>query len=299
VRWIELSSRVDGEAVEAVSEVFTRVAASGVVVEPDLIPGADDGFALGRLASVRAYIPLDAQAGEKARALEEALWHLRSIWPVGELEQREVDEDDWAHAWKKHYSTFRVGSRIVIRPSWLDYDPSDADVVISIDPGAAFGTGLHPTTRCCLELLERTVRPGDHVLDVGTGSGILALAAVGLGAERVVATDVDPIAVDVARGNACLNQADDRIEVVEGSVDAVLASEKFDIVVANIVARVILELAPRLVERVRGGGSLIVGGIIDERAAEVEASLEGLGLVAERYAEGNWITFLGRVPGTT
>ncbi len=298
MRWIELSSRVDGEAVEAVSEVFTRLATGGVVVEPDLVPGVDDGFALGRLASVRAYIPLDAQAAGKARALEEALWHLRSIWPVGELEQREVDEEDWAHAWKKHYSTFRIGSRIVIRPSWLDYQPSDADVVISLDPGAAFGTGLHPTTRRCVELLEQIVRPGSRVLDVGTGSGILALAAVGLGAERIVAVDVDPIAVDAARSNVHLNQADDRVEVLQGSIDAVRAGETFDVVVANIIARVILELAPRLTERVRHGGFLLVGGIIDERADEVAASLERLGLVLDRYVDDDWITLLGRFPGS-
>lgn len=294
MRWLELSSHVDGEAVEAVSEVFTRVATGGVVVEPDLTPGADDGFTVGPFAAVRAYIPLDAQASSKQRSVEEALWHLRAIWPVGDLERREIDEEDWANAWKRHYSTFRVGSRIVIRPSWLDYHATGGDVVVSLDPGAAFGTGLHPTTRRCLELLETVVRPGDYVLDVGTGSGILALAAIGLGATSVVATDVDPIAVDAARRNVRLNEGDGRVVVLEGSVDAAPAGEQFDVVVANIIARVILELAPRLVERVRPGGSLIVGGVIADRADEVEEKLGQLGLAVERFADGDWITFLGK-----
>jgi len=299
VRWLELSSRVDGEAVEAVSEVFSRVAPGGVAVEPDLQPGADDGFSLGSLATVRAYVPLDDQAQQKQQLVQEALWHLNAIWPVGALDVHEVAEEDWATSWKQHYSTFRVGQRIVVRPSWLDYEPLLDDVVVSLDPGAAFGTGLHPTTRRCLEVLEAIVRPGDEVLDVGTGSGILSLASVGLGARRALATDVDPIAVSAARANVSLSVADGRVAVALGSVDAVPSGHTFDIVVANIIARVILELAEPLVERVRPDGYLVVGGIIADRAEEVVEELRRRGLVVERFVDGDWVTLLGRRPRTT
>ena len=298
MRWLEFASRVDGEAVEAVSEAFSRVASGGVVVEPDVVTGADDGFTVGAQATVRAYVPVDDRAPEKQSALEQALWHLRTIWPVGELSVREVDEQDWANVWKKHYATFRVGHRLVIRPSWLEYSPSPNDVVVTLDPGAAFGTGLHPTTRRCLELLEVVVRPGDEVLDVGTGSGILALAARGLGAARVVATDVDLLAVDAARENVAFNQVDRQITVLHGSVDSAPAGDSYDVVVANIIARVIIELAPRLVARVRPRGVLVVGGIIADPADAVANELGRLGVVLQRYVDGDWITFLGYLDGT-
>src|SRR5205823_11571857 len=139
--------------------------------------------------------------------------HVNAIWPIGSLELREVADEDWADAWKAHYSTFRVGQRVVIRPTWLDYVSVPGDVIVSLDPGAAFGTGLHPTTRRCLELAERLLVPGSTVFDVGTGSGILALASAGLGARRVTAVDVDPIAVDTARANVAANRLSEVIRV--------------------------------------------------------------------------------------
>ncbi len=297
MRWLELASRIDSEAAEAVSEVFSRVAAGGIAVEPDLIPGADDGYRLGPNATVRGYIPIDESVSEKTRQVEEALWHLRAIWPVGELEVREIAEEDWASAWKAHYHTFRVGQRIVIRPSWLDDQPMDGDVLVSLDPGAAFGTGLHPTTRRCLEFLEQVIRPGHDVFDVGTGSGILAIAAIGLGARHVFAVDVDPIAVTTARENVAMNGLTAQITVDQGSVDHPAGEERFDVVVANIIARVILELAPRLVDRLRQGGTLIVGGVIAERAREVEQALTGLGLMVQVIEDNDWFTFTGQLGG--
>jgi len=299
VRWLELSARVDAEAVEAVSEVFSRVAPGGVAIEPEIREVSDEAVVSGPSAVVRAYIPLDEQAGERQRVVAEGLWHLRAIWPVGDLEAREIAEDDWSAAWKRHYRTFRVGRRLVIRPSWLDDAPRPGDVVVTIDPGSAFGTGLHPTTRRCLALLEEVVHPGADVLDVGTGSGILALAAAALGARHIVATDIDPIAVETARANVRASGAEERIQVLAGSVEAVPPGELYDIVVANIIARVILELAPALRARLRPGGSLIAGGIIADRADEVAGRLTDLGLCLRRFTDGDWITLLGRWPGTS
>lgn len=293
MRWLELATRVDGEAVEAVSEVFAR-AAGGVAVEPDLCPGPDDGFCVGPMATVRAYLPLDDQTPARVVRVEEALWHLRAIWPLGALETREVADEDWANAWKQHFPIFRVGNRIVIRPSWLEHDRAPDDVVVSIDPGAAFGTGLHPTTRRCLEILELVVRPGATVFDVGTGSGILALAAAGLGAGRVLAVDVDPIAVSTARTNVAASGLGDRVRVAEGSADVPAAPERFDIVVANIIARVILEIAPVLRRRLAANGTLVVGGIIRDRADEVDAALRTLGLETRRHVDGDWVVVTAR-----
>jgi ribosomal protein L11 methyltransferase len=294
MRWLELAARVDAEAVEAVGEVFTRVAVNGIAVEPDLLPGADDGYLVGTEATVRGYIPLDEQSASKTRQIEEALWYLRAIWPVGELTTREIAEADWANAWKAHFSTFRAGRRVVIQPSWLTYTPEDGDVVVSLDPGAAFGTGLHPTTRRCLLLLEDVVRPGDTVFDVGTGSGILALAARGLGAREVVAVDVDPIAISVAQENVLLNRAESIIAVGAGSADVPPSDRQFDVVVANIIARILTELAPALAARVRPGGALIAAGIIAERSDDVVKAFAREGLTVDRYVDGDWISLLAR-----
>ncbi|HEX5417752.1 MAG TPA: 50S ribosomal protein L11 methyltransferase [Chloroflexota bacterium] len=294
MRWLELATRVDSEAVEAVSEVFSRVVPGGVAIEPEGQPGADDGFVAGDHAVVRGYLPLDEHAAAKTRTLEESLWHLRAIWPVGELETREVAEEDWANAWKQHYTTFRIGRRLVIHPVWREYAAESDDVVVSLDPGAAFGTGLHPTTRRCLELLEAIVQRGDHVFDVGTGSGILAIAAAQLGADRVLAVDVDALAVRAASANVALNDLADQITVAEGSADSPLAEAAYPVVIANIIARVILALAPELVAKVRPGGTLVAAGIIADRVDEVIATFERLGLQVDCYVDGDWRALVGR-----
>jgi len=297
MRWLELAARVDSEAVEAVSEVFSRVVSGGVAIELEGQPGTDEDFVPGDHAVVRGYLPLDAHAAAKSRSLEEALWHLRAIWPVGELETRAVEEEDWANAWKQHYTTFRVGRRLVIHPIWREYASQPDDVVVSLDPGAAFGTGLHPTTRRCLELVETLVQPGDHVFDVGTGSGILAIAAAKLGASQVLAVDVDEIAVRAARANVGLNDLSDQVTVAEGSADTPLAEAEYPIIIANIIARVILALAPQLVAKMRPGGTLITAGIIADRVDEVIEKLEGLGVQVDCYVDGDWRALVARRPG--
>lgn len=294
MRWLELSCRVDAEAVESVSEAFARVATGGVAVEPDITSEPDDGFTLGEKATVRGYVPVDDTARAKTTRLAEALGHLNAIWPIGALGIAEIDEADWANAWKSHYTTFRVGRRIVVRPSWQEFVSAPDDVVISLDPGAAFGTGLHPTTRRCLQLLDGIVRPGDRVLDVGTGSGILATAAVGLGAREVVAFDVDPLAARVAAANATVNGMSAAILIAAGTLDSLEATETFDVIVVNIIARVIVDLAPRLARHLAASGSLITSGIIADRADGVAIALAVAGLTSDRVTDGDWISFVGK-----
>lgn len=293
-RWIELSTRVDNEAVEAVAEVFQRFAHGGVVIDYATEPGAEIAWnepavlAAGHPVTVRGYLPRSREGNRHRKQIEEALWHLGRIWPVPPPIAREVREEDWANAWKDHFFAHRVGERLVIKPSWRDFTPAPDDLVVTLDPGMAFGTGLHPTTRLCLLALERVVTPGLAVLDVGTGSGILAIAAARLGAASVVGLDLDEVAVDAACGNVAVNELAGRIDVRQGTVDAV--DGRYDLVVANIIARVIVDLAEGLAARVAPGGQLIASGILETRADEVAAALTGAGLsVVERLEEADWV----------
>jgi ribosomal protein L11 methyltransferase len=315
-QWLELSVTCDPEAVEAVSELFSRHVEGGVAIdEPYEL--RDDGQAhipvSGAPVSVHAYVPADA-AGEEARArVEEGLWYLGRIdvGKVGALVVRQVAEEDWANAWKEHYHVLHLGRRTVIKPTWRDYTPAPEEVVVELDPGMAFGTGLHPTTRTCLVLLEESIRPGDRMLDVGTGSGILALAAIKLGGAGVVAMDVSDVAVAAARANADANGVAERLDVHHATLEGasgepyfplppgltVFGAEigEYDLVLANIIARVIAQLAPALVRAVRPGGTLIASGIIAERLQEAEDPLHAAGLSAiERIQEGDWVTLRGR-----
>jgi ribosomal protein L11 methyltransferase len=191
-QWLEVSVTVENEVAESVAEVLSRYAHRGIVIET-----GPDGWNAGPVV-VRAYLPADDQLQANKRRIEEALWHLGQIQPVPAPTFRSVAEEDWAEAWKERLDVLRIGQHIVVRPSWRDYSPTPGDVVIRLDPGMAFGTGLHPTTQMCLMALEKALLPGAEVLDLGTGSGILAIAVARLGAGRVVAVDNDPVAVIVA-----------------------------------------------------------------------------------------------------
>jgi ribosomal protein L11 methyltransferase len=212
--------------------------------------------------------------------------------PIGELTTRIVHEADWAEAWKAHFPVLRVGRRVVIRPTWRRHRRGPDDVVIALDPGMAFGTGLHPTTRLCLANLEsladRGLVAGRRVLDVGCGSGILAIAAVLLGAERAVGVDTDSIAVEATRANAARNRLGARVEARLGSLPS--GEPAWDVVVANLIAGVLVPLAPLLRGELRDGGTLLASGIFVDREADVRAAFESAGMsVVDRSAEGEWI----------
>ena len=335
--WMELSVEVDPEAVEPVSELLSQAGYNrGVVVDRPIIPG-DDGpefsYDPSRPVTLRTYLPVDDQAEATRARLEQALWHLGRMRPVGPLRVRQVAEEDWANAWKQHYSVQRIGERTVIVPSWLDYAPRPDDIVLRLDPGMAFGTGLHPTTRLCLALLEPYVRPGAAVLDLGCGSGILAIAAARLGAGAVLALDNDPIAVAAARENVARNEVGSVVQVAEGSLgtgaalghwlgasvdqatgrsgdekassDSIVRppalpatpppSGPFDLIVANIIATVLVALAEDLAAALAPDGLLISSGIIAEREDEVALAYAAAGLerVARRQ-ESDWVALVHR-----
>jgi ribosomal protein L11 methyltransferase len=302
--WLELSIEADLEAVEAVSDILSRAAGGGVSVEQPF-RSEQEGLAAspipGAPATVRAYLPaIDRRAADAAITLvRKRLGHLTAfdLRPIGELQVREVHEEDWASAWKAHFPVMRLGRRIVIRPTWRDYEPAPDDVVIGLDPGMAFGTGLHPTTRLCLAGLERWADDGlvadADVLDVGCGSGVLAIAAGLLGAGRTRAVDTDPIAVEAARENAARN--DVAIDVAQGSVP--VEGGPADLVLANLVARLLVDLAALLTASVRpgdgrpgSGGRLLASGIFIDREPEVRRAFAASGMrVVRRSEETEWV----------
>ena len=286
---------VDGEMAEAVAEVLGRFAPGGVAIQSTAVisdPGGE-----GRVAGdlqVCGYLPAGEGLVETQRKLEEALWHLGCIRPLPPPEYRPVHEEDWAEAWKQHYRPVPVGERLVIVPAWLE-KPGEARVEIRIDPGMAFGTGMHPTTQLCLEIVEKESRPGEAVIDVGCGSGILSIAALKLGAGRALAVDTDPQAIEAARSNAALNQVEGRLETGLGSVAEILAGEfsvrKAPLVLANILAPVLI----RLLEAGMGDlllkdGVLVLSGLLEEQAGEVAEAVEQHGLrIVGRRQQGDWI----------
>jgi ribosomal protein L11 methyltransferase len=315
--WLELSVDVDPEAVESVSELLSQYGYNGgVVIDQPIIPGEDGpeySFDSSRPVTLRTYLPIDEQSEDIRSRLEQALWHLGRMRTIGPLQARAIEEQDWANAWKRYYTIQHIGERTVIVPSWLEYNQQPHEVVIRLDPGMAFGTGLHPTTRLCLAFLEGHVQPGQQVLDLGSGSGILAIAAAQLGAAQVIALDTDPIAVEASAINAMRNGVGDLVVSAEGSlgrgaelggwVGSVAAvreaplretpAQSYDVVVANIIARVLAALAPDLLAALRPGGILISSGIIADREDEVALAYAAAGLERlERRQEGDWVALV-------
>jgi len=310
--WLELSIEVDQEAVEAVSEILSRAAAGGVSVEQPFSTEQEGLAALpiaGAPVTIRAYLPaIDMTAANAAIAkVRERLGHLTAfdLRPIGELQIQEVHEEDWATAWKEHFPVMRLGRRIVIKPTWRDYDPEPDDVIIALDPGMAFGTGLHPTTRLCLVGLERWsdegIVEGATTFDVGSGSGILALGAALLGAGPVRAVDTDPIAVESTLENAARNGV--TISAGQGSLP--IDEGPFDLVFANLVASLLVQLATELAATVRpgdgtpgSGGRLLASGIFIDREPEVRRAFAAAGLrVVKRDQETDWVALDLERPG--
>lgn len=296
VNILELAVRADAEGAEAVAVVFNGYAYGGAVVEQVVTPEPGEVLDPARPYTVRAFLLLDDSAAEKRRALENAVWHLAQLRPLGisALSARELAEDDWAHAWKKFYSILHVGARTVIKPSWLEYTAQPGEIVVELDPGMAFGTGLHPTTRLCLAAVERYLTPGARVLDVGTGSGILAIAAAKLGAGAVDARDIDPLAVETAQKNVESNGVGRIVAVRAGSVTPV-QDTRAELVLANILAETIAELAPALAQHLAPHGILIASGILKDKARLVADAWREVGIqLVESMGEEDWLVMIGR-----
>ncbi len=290
--WLEISVSVDGEAAEAVAEVLRPYAyADSVVFEQFGDQTNVDPEALEPTVNVKIFLPEDQDSESFRQRIREAMYHMNRLYPIAEPVFRKLEDEDWATAWRKNYRPFQVGKKLWIQPSWQSADDTtESDIVITLDPGMAFGTGLHPTTQLCLQAIEQEVRPGHRVVDIGTGSGILAIAAAKLGARYVVAFDKEEQAVIAARENALANNVDDSLLIFQGTLTA-LKPQPTDFLFVNILAPVIIDMLnhSQLMNYIGDRGKAILSGIIAEQAEEVAlAVVQAGGTVTESLTSGDW-----------
>lgn len=270
--WLEVSLRVIPEAAEAVTEVLSRYAPSGIAIILDSAEGHADVA-----VTVKAYVEIDESIEEKQRKIAEGLWYLHAIWPViPEATYTPIADQDWTAGWKESIPVLHVGKRIIIKPSWRVYAACGDEVVLGLDPGLAFGSGLHPTTQLCIEALDEQLRPGMCVMDIGTGTGILALVAAKLGADHVLAIDTDENAITSASRNIENNHAQDFIQLRLGTFADVDGA--FDLIVANILSPVIISMVESgLAKALKTGGIFIASGILKEQVGKVKNTLQNYG----------------------
>ena len=316
MEWTEAVIETNSDGVEIVTAALMEVGIAGLQVEDDYemrlhLENSKDqwDYADETLlqsekggARIKFYVTADAAGAETMAAVRAALHNLREnedAAVVGGLllSVDMVNDEDWLENWKKYYKPFRVGKRIVIRPTWEDYEAEGDELVFTINPGHVFGTGLHQSTRLCIAALERFVGASDKVLDVGCGSGILSILALMLGAGSALAVDIEPSAVDIAYENAAMNGiGKDKYTVLSGNLladealRARIAGERYDVVAANIVADVIIALAPIVSDLIKPNGRFISSGIIKERAGDVAAALAANGfIVPETNTSDEWV----------
>jgi len=297
-RWLEVSLSVNGELAEAVAEVLDRYASNGVVYESGVTYNdeEDEGTPFGPV-KVYAYLPVDEYLEEKRQRLSEALWHLGRIQPLPEAVYRTIEDEDWMAAWKVNYHPIPIGQRLLILPVWIAQE-DHSRIAVRIDPSMAFGTGTHPSTQLCLEIVEKYVQPGHTVIDVGCGSGILSIAALKLGAQKALGVDIDSASIRSTRENGAANEVEDRLEVGLGSVDEVRQGQfnlnTASLVLANILAPTIIRLfAAGLAELVAPCGLIALSGILAEQGPSVRAAAEAKGLVfLEQKQSGDWIVLV-------
>ncbi|MEN6410884.1 MAG: 50S ribosomal protein L11 methyltransferase [Anaerolineaceae bacterium] len=294
-RWLEVSLSVDGELAEAVADVLSRYIEGGVVVESNVEYDETEEIATPvDPVRVYGYLPVSDHLEEDRQHLEEALWHLGQIQPLPPLNYKPIQEQNWMEAWKKNFHPIPVGERMLILPAWVKMtDPNR--IAVKIDPSMAFGTGTHPTTQLCMELLEKYVRPGTNLIDVGCGTGILSIAALKLGVRHALGVDIDPLSVSATRENAEANEVLANLEVGEGSVAEVRAGNfsirSAPVVLTNILAPIILRLFEAgLADLVEPGGTLVLSGILEPQRDDVLAAAAKRGLHAvEQRQMGDWV----------
>jgi ribosomal protein L11 methyltransferase len=319
MKWFAITIHTTEEATEMVSLFFHENGAGGVSIEEHESPEKPRDTSLGEWfeippnhipegeAIITAYFPETSDIGSIVEELNGSVKHLQEIDidpGKADVTVAEVREEDWANEWKRYFKPVKVSDRIAIKPTWEHYEQSPGEVVIELDPGMAFGTGTHATTSLCLRTLENIIRPDDHMIDVGTGSGILAIAGAKLGAEQVLALDLDPVAVSSAKENIRLNGLEDVIAVEKSDLLQVLNSERelnvkipVRVVAANILAEIILKFIDDVYRVLQPGGLYVVSGVIQKKQAEVEKALQLAGFVIDgRNMEEDWVVIIARKP---
>ena len=293
MNWLELSIKAPSEYVEPLSVIFDKYGYGGVAIEQLGGPNPDefDGDWEYLDAVIRAYIPVDNKTESAKEHIRVAVTLISQLCKLPPLEERYIKEGEWMETWRKHFSILTIG-RIVVCPSWKNYTPKDKDIVINLDPGMAFGTGYHPTTNMCLSALDNLVQPGQRVLDVGTGSGILSIASAKLGAQYVLGLDIDELVMKTAIENVSINNVEDQIDIKESSTmqDTTLHGQ-FDLVVANIYPTVIIDLARDMKRMLRDRGTVVLSGITRNKEKDVRDHLHQLDFLQETVTyQGDWVS---------
>jgi ribosomal protein L11 methyltransferase len=304
-KWLKIDVSCPPELVDALANFITEIGAQGVFQEElQSQVSSDFGISAGR-EIVKAYLPFDVRLEHRIASLKTYVESISQLFP--ELEEthfstEEVIGHDWGEEWKKYFKPLRVSRNIVIKPTWERYAPVGRDIVIDIDPGMAFGTGQHPSTRMCLQAMEdillkdRTVK-GWRVLDVGTGTGILGISCAKLGAERVVCVDIDKKAAEIARENVVINYVEDRVKVINRDVTTI--HETFDLIIANLTAKILIKLRAHLLSLIENGGYLVVSGIIDQNRRDIESHfLAGEVSLLKDITEKEWVCYVFQKGGT-
>ena len=303
--WVEIAVLVEEDLVEEVAGLFCDLPTGGVVIEDPVVIkqyaarihpdewGIPESVRPDGRPLLKAYLPADDQLEQRLSTIRRLLTGL-GVETATKLTTKTVREEDWATAWQVYYKPVRIGDRIVVKPSWESFPAAEHDLVIEMDPGMAFGCGDHPTTALCLELMEKYLTPGAAVFDVGAGTGVLAIAAAKLGAGEVIATDNDLIACRVALENVQRNRVGDRVRVSQGNLLEAMVGKQADLIVANIIADVIITLAPQAIRHLAPGGLFIASGIIGERRDSVTAAFKECGFnVLEQAEQGSWVALAG------
>ena len=296
MKWIELSVDVPPEYAEPMSEIFHRYGHGGVAIEQEAGYNPDEGESppVPDFVTVKTYLPVDNTTERRRNQIDIGVRLVAHLATISPLKEKYVEEEDWQNAWKEHFHPLRIGRHLVICPTWRTVETSESDILIHLDPGMAFGTGHHPTTRTCMEILERDTKPGDRILDVGCGSGILSVVAVKVGATSALGLEIDPVAARAGEENVRINGIEDKVQIVQGTLPSPLAEARsFDIVAANISAKVVTNLAQHLIDSVAIGGKLIAGGIIEPHVEDVTKALNAVGAsIDETFIDGDWVTLL-------
>jgi len=296
VKWLELCVDVPPEFVEPISHIFYKYGYGGVSIESpaDFNPDEGEVAPVPETFSVRTYIPKDDSTDERRANIEIGVKLINHLHPIEPLKETEIKDEDWETNWKQYFHPIRVGRKLVICPTWQEHASLRDDVIIFLDPGMAFGTGHHPTTRMCMELLEDTIVGGEKIIDLGCGSGILSVTAVKLGALSSIGFEIESNASKVAKENCVLNGVDESAEVFNSTLPDYRYSEgDFDLALANISAKVIIELADHLTKGLRSGGKLILSGVLENALEDVRDVFEPLGVVFEKVmTDSDWTAVL-------
>jgi len=310
MKWSEITIHTTNEAIEPISNILHEAGASGVVIEDpfDLIKEREDRF--GEIYQlnpddypeegvlVKAYLPINSFLGETVEEIKEAINNLILFnidIGLNKVSIMEVNEEEWATAWKKYYHPVKISEKFTIVPTWEDYSPVHSDeLIIELDPGMAFGTGTHPTTVLCIQALERIVKKGDAVIDVGTGSGVLSIAAAMLQAKSVLALDLDEVAVQSAKLNLKLNKVHETAHVQQNNLlDGI--TQEAEVIVANILAEVIVRFTDDVYRLLKEDGYFIASGIILQKKEEVKAAIIASGLeIVETVQMEDWISITAK-----